>query len=147
MPTVSPADTLLLALSTRKAADIKQIVLPKGKHGVVQMGDLLRQVASDRFRLASGHLQTADALLVSAAFRSCISRGGCSHASGRQDPGLDGPDKVVEAKTGLFLTYPPPPPHARLWLVPFQSLGPARQMNRSRQSHGRCSEPRRATSA
>lgn len=74
VPKVSPTDTLLLALSTSKAVDIQQIVLPKGKHGSVQMSDLLRQVASDRFRLASSHLQSADTLLTSFAFRSCISR-------------------------------------------------------------------------
>ncbi len=74
MPTVSPTDALLLALSTSKANDVQLVVLPKGRHATVQLTDLLRQVASDRFRLAAHHLRAADLLLVAAAYRGCISR-------------------------------------------------------------------------
>lgn len=74
MPAATPADSMLLALSTSKAAQIATVVLPQGRRGSVTLADLVSQVVSDRFRLASGHLGCADLLLQSSAFRSSISR-------------------------------------------------------------------------
>ncbi|MBQ1118597.1 HEPN domain-containing protein [Streptomyces sp. B15] len=73
MPVVTPADLLLLHISTSKSAVISAIPTGGGRYPfpIVQ---LMQQVVVDRLLLAGEHLRAGDHLLFSAQYRSAISR-------------------------------------------------------------------------
>ncbi|MGW3460731.1 HEPN domain-containing protein [Streptomyces olivaceoviridis] len=73
MPVVTPADLLLLHISTSKSAAISAIPTGGGRYPF-PIAQLLQQVVVDRLLLAGEHLRAGDQLLFSAQYRSAISR-------------------------------------------------------------------------
>lgn len=77
MPIVTPADQMLLHLSTRRAPHLATVLatLQQGPaRNPFPVVDVVRQIISDRFTLAGDHLRVADQLLLQLQFRSSISR-------------------------------------------------------------------------
>ncbi|MFE7302585.1 HEPN domain-containing protein [Streptomyces sp. NPDC057579] len=73
MPVVTPADLLLLHISTSKSAAISAIPSGGGRYPF-PVAQLMQQVVVDRLLLAGEHLRAGDHLLFSAQYRSAISR-------------------------------------------------------------------------
>lgn len=73
MPVVTPADLLLLHISTSKSAAISAIPVGAGRYPF-PVSQLMQQVVIDRLLLAGEHLRAGDKLLFGAQYRSAISR-------------------------------------------------------------------------
>lgn len=73
MPVVTPADLLLLHISTSKSAAISAIPTGGGRYPF-PISQLMQQVVIDRLLLAGEHLRAGDKLLFGTQYRSAISR-------------------------------------------------------------------------
>ncbi|MFF3754827.1 HEPN domain-containing protein [Streptomyces sp. NPDC002018] len=73
MPVVTPADLVLLHISTSKSAVISAIPAGGGRYPF-PIAQVMQQVVVDRLLLAGEHLRAGDHLLFSAQYRSAISR-------------------------------------------------------------------------
>lgn len=74
---MSTKEGVLLGYSTSNAADLRASLatLEKGtRHTSFTSSQVVRQLISDRFTLAAGHLRVGDELLLALQFRSSISR-------------------------------------------------------------------------
>ncbi|MEV0353123.1 hypothetical protein AB0H88_45840 [Nonomuraea sp. NPDC050680] len=73
MPAITPADQMLLHISTCKKAAIDAFPVGGGRHPF-PLAQLVQQVISDRLILAGEHLRAGDQLLFATQYRSAISR-------------------------------------------------------------------------
>lgn len=73
MPTVTPADQILLHISTCKKAQLAAISAGGGRYPF-PLALVIQQVTSDRLSFAGEHLRAGDQLIFNLQFRSAISR-------------------------------------------------------------------------
>lgn len=74
MPSLTPADQVVLHISTLKKVDVQAYLNNVGGRHPFPITPLMRQVVSDRLKFAGEHLGTGDQLLAIQQFRSSISR-------------------------------------------------------------------------